>query len=279
MALEFFPHCSPQAGRYVFDVTQTKQGGSAGSVTLILQTILLPLALAQGTSRVTLKGGTHVAWSPPVTYIEQVYLPILARLGVQAGLELRAWGWYPCGGGEVHVQIAGGNALRSLQLLERGNLQQVRGLAVVTELPSHIPQRMASRADNLLREAHLKAQVQPLRERGVAPGAGIFLTADYEFSLAGFSALGRQGVPAEAVAQRAVQDLLAFHQGRAPVDAFLGDQLLLPLALGQEPSQYRVDRITKHLKTNAWTLAQFGIAQVTIDEETQTVRVVPLAAN
>jgi RNA 3'-terminal phosphate cyclase (ATP) len=79
-------------------------------------------------------------------------------------------------------------------------------------MPSHIPQRMAMRAENLLHEANLKAVVQPLRERGVAPGAGLFLTAEYENSLAGFGALGRVGVPAEKVAEMACEELLDFHK-------------------------------------------------------------------
>ncbi len=65
--LEFIPTCSPQAGEYIFDVSEAREGGSAGAVTLILQTILMPLALAKGSSKVILGGGTHVAWSPPVT--------------------------------------------------------------------------------------------------------------------------------------------------------------------------------------------------------------------
>ncbi|MGK7877212.1 MAG: RNA 3'-terminal phosphate cyclase [Xenococcaceae cyanobacterium] len=282
MTLEFIPSRPPVAQQYTFDVTQAREAGSAGAVTLILQTILLPLALATGDSVAILRGGTHVPWSPPVTYIEQVYLPVLKQLGVQAEVQLRAWGWYPQGGGEVELRVTGsGNGvsspLRGFRLLERGALRQVRGLAVVTELPSHIPQRMASRAENLLQEAHLKAQVQPVRARGVAPGAGIFLTAEYEHSRAGFSALGRRGVPAERVAQMAIQELLEFHTSEAPVDQFLADQLLLPAALASEASQYRVAKITTHLTTNAWAIEQFGLAKIAINENTQLVAVAPAA--
>ena len=274
MTLKFIPSCPPQSGKYTFDVTQAREGGSAGAVNLILQTVLVPLALARGDSVVTLRGGTHVAWSPPVTYIEQVYLPILRQLGVQAEVRLGAWGWYPRGGGEVELQVTGnGKSLDSLHLLERGALRQVRGLAVVTELPSHIPQRMASRVEKLLRQANLKAQVQPLREQGVAPGAGVFLTAEYEYSRAGFSALGRPGLPAERVAEIATQELLEFHASDAPVDQFLADQLLLPAALASEASQYRVAKITKHLTTNAWAIEQFGLAKIAIDEDAQLVSV------
>jgi RNA 3'-terminal phosphate cyclase (ATP) len=210
--LEFTPSSSVQAGKYTFDVSDAREGRSAGAVTLVLQTILLPLALARGDSQIILRGGTHVAYSPSLSYIEQVYLPILKRMGVQAEVRLHRWGWYPQGGGEVELHVSGGSTLTSINLLERGQLQEVRGLAVVTQLPSHIPQRMASRAENLLHEAHLKATVRPLRERGVAPGAGIFLTAEYEDSLAGFGALGRLGLPADKVAEIACQELLNFHK-------------------------------------------------------------------
>jgi RNA 3'-terminal phosphate cyclase (ATP) len=270
------PTCPPQAGQYTFDVTEARQGGSAGAVTLILQTILIPLALANGSSKVILKGGTHVAWSPPVTYVEEVYLPTLRQLGVQAEVKLNAWGWYPRGGGEVELWVTGKRKpLSDLQLLERGALRQIRGLAVVTELPAHIPQRMANRAANLLQQANLPAQIEPVRERGIAPGAGIFLTAEYEHGRAGFSALGGRGIPAERVAETAVQELLDFHTRAVPVDPYLGDQLLLPLALSSETSQYRVASISKHLTTNAWVIEQFKLANIAIEEDNQLVRVAP----
>ncbi|MBW4593183.1 MAG: RNA 3'-phosphate cyclase [Brasilonema angustatum HA4187-MV1] len=266
MTLEFIPGNSVQAGSYTFDVSEAREGGSAGAVTLVLQTILLPLVLATGDSQVTLKGGTHVSHSPSVNYIQQVYLPTLQRMGVQVEVKLNAWGWYPQGGGEVELLVSGGSKLGGINLVERGDLQQVRGLAVVTELPSHIPQRIASRAENVLREAQLKPAVQPLRAKGVAPGAGLFLTAEYENSLAGFGALGRLGLPAEKVANMACEELLEFHQTGAPVDEHLGDQLLLPAALASTGSEYRVAKVSQHLTTNAWVIEKFGLARVMLDE-------------
>ncbi|MBD3882403.1 RNA 3'-phosphate cyclase [Phormidium tenue FACHB-886] len=278
--LEFIPSQPVQAGQYTFDVAQTVGTGSAGAVTLILQTILLPLALAAGESIVTLRGGTFVAWSPPAPYIEQVYLPFLREMGVQATAKLSAWGWYPRGGGELQLEVSGNGggvgSLSGIDLLERGALQQVKGLAIVTELPSHIPQRMASRAENLLTQAQLKAQVQPRRERGVGPGAGIFLAAEYEHARTGFGAVGKIGLPAEEVAAIATQELVNFHANGAPVDVHLADQLLLPAALASEPSQYRAAEISLHLTTNAWVIEQFGLAKTAIDAETQTVTVTPI---
>jgi RNA 3'-terminal phosphate cyclase (ATP) len=275
--LEFIPDGAVKPGNYTFDVTEARTGGSAGTVSLVLQTILLPLALASGDSEVTLRGGTHVAFSPPFTYIEQVYLPTLRQMGLQAEAKLNAWGWYPQGGGEVKLQVSGGEKMSGIHLLERGDLQQVKGLAVVTQLPSHIPQRMASCAENLLHEAELKAAIQPLRERGVAPGAGLFLTAEYEHSKAGFSALGRVGLPAEKVAQLACEELLQFHNTDAPVDEHLADQLLLPAALATNESQYKAAEISTHLTTNAWVIEQFGLAKVAVDEIEKVVTIAPNA--
>lgn len=273
--LEFMPSCPTVAGNYRFDVSEARQGGSAGSVTLVLQTILLPLALAKGDSEITLRGGTHVAYSPTISYIEQVYLPAIALMGIAASVKLIAWGWYPQGGGEAHLRVTGDSTLCGVNLLERGCLRLVRGKAVVTELPSHIPNRMALRAENILRENQLRATVTPVREGGVAPGAGIFLTAEYKNSLAGFSALGRVGLPAEKVAQIACEELLAFHEKVAPIDIHLADQILLPAALASSSSQYRVSQISTHLTTNAWVIQQFGLAQIEIDHTNQIVTVTP----
>lgn len=278
--LEFIPTQPPQAGNYTFDVAQTLGTGSAGAVTLILQTILLPLALTTGQSIVTLKGGTFVPWSPPAPYIEQVYLPILQQMGVEAEMKLSAWGWYPRGGGELELRVKGNGAgvgsLKSIQLLKRGALQQVQGLAIATELPSHIPQRMASRAQNLFEQAQLKAHIQPQRLRGVGAGTGIFLMAEYEQARAGFSAVGKIGLPAKEVAAIATKELLDFHATGMPVDVHLADQLLLPAALASEPSQYRVAQIEQHLTTNAWAIEQFGLAKTAIDETEQHIVVTPL---
>ncbi|MHC5609676.1 MAG: RNA 3'-terminal phosphate cyclase [Nostoc sp.] len=276
MLLEFIPGSAVQAGIYTFDVSKAQVGGSAGAIALVLQTILLPLALASGNSQVTLKGGTHVNFSPTVTYIEQVYLPILQRMGVKAQVKLGAWGWFPQGGGEVELQVSGGSQLGGINLLERGELEQVRGLAVVTELPSHIPQRMANRAENLLRKAHLKVAIQTLRERGVAPGAGIFLTAEYQNSLTGFGGFGRLRLSAETVAEIACQQLLEFHHTGAAIDEHLADQLLLPAALASQESQYSAAEVSRHLTTNAAVIEQFGLAQIRVNEAEKIVSVIPV---
>lgn len=253
------------AGDYLFDVAEARHGGSAGATSLILQTILLPLALAAGPSSVTLRGGTHVAWSPPFDYVRDVYLPALARLGIEAGATLQAWGWYPAGLGEIQLWTAGGAELHAASFDQRGPLRRIHGLAVAANLPSHIPQRMANRARNLLRDAGLKGEITPQRVQAASPGAGIFLTAEYEGVAAGFSALGARGKPSEAIAAEAVEALLSYHTSEYALDEHLSDQLVVPLALAPAPVSFTTVNLSQHTLTNLWVVERFLGRQATID--------------
>ncbi len=256
--LTFIPQAQVRPGSYTFDVEVLSGRGSAGSVTLLLQTLLWPLAFAGGPSHLTLRGGTHVAWSPPYDYVADVFFPTLAAMGLHGACELRAWGFYPAGGGEMAVHLEPVQPpLRSLTLVERGKIQVVQGRAVVTNLPSHIPQRMANRARNVLIQAGLPVSITALRASGRGPGAGIFLTAVYEQARAGFAGFGARGKPSERVADEACQALLDYHAHDVPVDPHLGDQLLIPLALAQGTSTFRTVCITRHLLTNAYVIRHF----------------------
>jgi RNA 3'-terminal phosphate cyclase (ATP) len=254
----FRPAHPPQAGEYVFDVTEARGSGSAGATTLILQTVLLPLALAEGESHVTIRGGTHAPFSPPFPYIHHVYLPTLWRMGVRAQVELQRYGWYPAGGGEITLTIqSNGGTLRPVTLTERGQLREVRGTAAVSNLPSHIAQRMANRAVNVLKETGIQSHVEAAHVEATGPGAGIFVIAEYEHSVAGFTAYGRKGLPSEHVADSACHDLIAYHRSHAATDMHLADQLVLPAALATGESRWTTCRVTQHLLTNAWVVRQF----------------------
>jgi len=263
--LTFLPRSVPIPGLYEFDVADAREGGSAGAVTLVLQTILLPLTLADDASEVVIKGGTHVAWSPPFHYIHDVYLPALARWGASANVELLAWGWYPAGGGEIKATIPGRARLAGNgNWQNRGKLQQVKGIAVASSLPAHIAQRIRNRAMNLFDRAGIPAAIEPQRVRSESPGAGIFLTAEYDNIRAGFTALGKKGKPSEQVAQEAVDTLLAYHHSGAVVDKHLADQLILPAALAEWSGTLSVERVSNHTLTNLWVVEQFlgPVAQV-----------------
>jgi len=258
--LIFTPQAPVIPGSYLFDVADARTGGSAGAATLVLQTLLLPLALAAGPSTVTVLGGTHVAWSPSFHYLNGVVLPTLARLGLAANAELLAWGWYPAGQGQITLTLPG-NARPAAadwpRRWQRGRLRRISGVAVAAALPAHIAQRIRNRAANLLDAAGLPHDIQPQRTASVSPGAGIFLTAEYEYARAGFSALGAKGKPSEVVAQEAVEALLAFEHSGAAVDEHLADQLVLPLALLKTPTTFQTERISEHARTNLWVVEQF----------------------
>ncbi|MGB9889874.1 MAG: RNA 3'-terminal phosphate cyclase, partial [Anaerolineae bacterium] len=210
--------------------------------------------------------GTHVPWAPSVDYLQEVFLPTVAPMGLAAEMELVSWGFYPAGGGEVRVRIRGRSGpLSPIALADRGAVRRVWGRGVVSNLPAHIPQRMVDRARNLLARAGLKADLQPLVVRGAGPGAGIFLFVQYEHARAGFTAYGRKGLPADQVAQMACQDLLAHHETGAPVDPHLADQLLLPMALVTGVSRIVTSAITGHLLTNLAVLQAFLPIRTTVE--------------
>ncbi len=260
--LAFRPTGAPVGGAYEFDVRDASPSGmSAGAVTLILQAILWPLLFADRPSTVVIRGGTFVPFSPAYHYLAHVVRPAFAGFGIHFETELVRWGWMSGGGGIVQMRINPGRQLRAVQFKPIGD-PAVDGVAGVTNLPSHIPHRMARRAHNLLAEAGYKPAIEAVRERGDGPGAGIVLWRPQ----AGFSSLGRKGLPAEEVAQAAVADLIAFMDNGAAVDRYLADQLLLPMTLAHGSSSFTTDSISRHLLTNVQLLRQWLDASITVQE-------------
>ena len=269
LSLEFTPRRSAKSGDYEVDIGAAREGGSAGAATLVAQTVLLPLALIDGVSHVTIHGGTHMAWSPPFDYVRDVWLPALTNIGIQAQLELVRWGWFPVGDGELRTTIEGHDRgrrpLRRIEILDRGPLHRIGGRAVASRLPAHITDRMVGRVQALLQDLHVSVEIKPLHAEAACPGAGIFLIAEYENTHCGFSGLGAAGRPAEAVAEEAVVALLGHYRSGEAFDEHLADQVLLPLALAASPSRFTAERSSAHLVTNASVIEQFGLAEVTIE--------------
>jgi RNA 3'-terminal phosphate cyclase (ATP) len=264
--LQFTPRRPVKAGDYFLDVADAREGGSAGAVMLVLQTLLVPLALASGVSTVCLRGGTHVSMSPSFDYVHAVWLPTLARMGVTAELKLVRSGWYPVGKGEVTLRVPGAEKLRPLQLEQRGPLLAVSGRALSANLPGHVCERMAGHAHDILEQAGIAAKIEPAVLTAACPGAGIYLTAHYQNSLAGFSALGKRGKPAEQLAEEACADLLHHYRSGAALEQHLADQLILPAAMCRSESVFSVEHISSHLATNAWVVERFGLARIDIAE-------------
>ena len=259
-SITFIPESRPLGGEYKFDVADAAAGGSAGSITLIFQSLLYPLLFAEQPSTIYLRGGTHVPFSPPYHFISHVFQPALSQLGIAVSTTLKAWGWYPQGQGEMAATITPQPGISSIDFPRKEKSNEIHGVAAVTNLPAHIPQRMAQRATNLFADNGLVANITPVRERGAAPGAGIFLWT----GLAGFSCLGRPGLAAEKVAKAAVADCLAFIENRAEVGQHLADQLLLPLALSRGRSSFTTNILTSHTITNAQLLRRWLDVEIEI---------------
>jgi RNA 3'-terminal phosphate cyclase (ATP) len=264
-AITFQPGGPVRAGEYEWSV------GTAGATTLVMQTVLLPLALADGESTVRVQGGTHVPNSPSGHYLRDVYAPMLLGLGVDVEVYMETYGWMPEGGGSISAYLTGNSELIGLDLHIRGPIERVVGTAVGCNLPSHIPQRMANRAINLLDTFDAPLDIRPCRTRSLSTGAGIFLAVEYANGRGGFGVLGRQGMPSEVVAEKAVTALLSFHDTGAAVDEHLADQLVIPLALAEGKSVLAVEAVTSHLRTNIGVVRRFVDRPITVDEAGRTV--------
>lgn len=270
--ITFSPGHAPAPGSYVVDVAEASGLGSAGSVTLILQTLAIPLAFANARSTLILRGGTHVQWSPPFDDLLNSYLPLLQTAGYRIAAELTAWGLYPIGKGEIRCEIqsrppVGGRPWpKPIEALNRGALRRISGRAVAANLPAHIPQRMVDRTTQSLMGLGVPLDIEPQCIKAASAGAGIFLLAEYADVPASFSAYGRRGKPSEVVADEAVNAIEEHHASQAAIEIHLADQLLLPVSLAADPSEFTVARPTSHLRTNAWTIAQFEAADISIIE-------------
>ena len=251
-----------RCGDHRFDIGAIQ--GSAGSVTLLFQALLLPLSFGPGPSRLSLVGGTHVSGSPPVPYLADVYLPALGRIGVRTEVRLRRWGWYPAGGGEIEATVEPTQALRGFVPGSLPDFGSVRGLSAVSRLPGSIAERQRHRAVERLAAAGLSAEIT-VEVDTTAPGPGtvLFLAVP---GRGGFTALGRRGVPAERVADEAVDGLLGFRTSGAGVDDHLADQIVPFLALAREESHLTSPTASSHLRTVVWVVQQFVPARISLDE-------------
>jgi RNA 3'-terminal phosphate cyclase (ATP) len=261
--LTFRPQ-APRPGEYRFDVGALR--GSAGSVTLLFQALLLPLMQAGRASRLTLIGGTHVPWSPSVPYITEVFLPALATTGVEVRVALRRPGWYPAGHGEIDVVVEPKPPQRGLVLDTPPMPLMATGVSLVSRLPASIAERQRSRAYERLGAAGVQAGIDiEVDDRAASPGTALFIGSR---GRAGVTALGRRGVRAEAVADAAVDDFLAWRASGAAIDEHLGDQLIPILATAPAPSRLTVNAITSHLTTVTWVVEQLLPARVKVVEGT-----------
>ena len=253
--------------------------GTAGSTGLVLQTLHLPLALrAQAPISLALTGGTFNPMAPPFSFLATTWRAFLAKFGMPLELSMPAAGFYPKGGGKLMATIMPAAPAPFVQFT-RGPLVKLQGMAGVSNLSDSIAERMRKRAVARLAAQGFKCEVELVRWPGPGQGAAISLIAEFEDAVpATFVGLGERGRPSEAVADEAVDQLLAFERAQhAAVDLHSADQILLPLAFAAGRSEFTVAEVTEHLRTNVHTIKAFLDRSITVEEltgENEPARVV-----
>jgi RNA 3'-terminal phosphate cyclase (ATP) len=236
-------------GEYVFKI------GTAGSTTLVLQTVLPPLMTATGPSRISLEGGTHNVHAPPFEFLQKTFLPLINRMGARASIELERYGFYPPGGGRLQVSIEPSSEKREFHLLERGTLRGQRARALVVNLP----QTIAARELNVIKEKLGWSDEELTLEtsdNAFSPGNVVTLEIESEQVTEIFTGMGERGVRAEVVAEKAIEEAVQYLDAGAPVGEHLADQLLIPLAISGGGS-YLTGQPSLHTTTNIEVVKKF----------------------
>lgn len=268
--LEFHPGVVTH-GEHTFAV------GTAGSTTLVFQSVLWPLLATPGRSRITFEGGTHNPMAPPFEFMQRVFIPRLRALGLQIEATLLQPGFYPAGGGQFVVELEGGRMPAPLELLTRGQIVNREARALLANLPMSIGMR---ELDVVARELGWPREVcRPLQVGGRGPGNALCLIVETDSGAAEVvTGFGEKGVSAEIVAERACRELQRFIDADVPVGEHLADQLLIPMALAARDggsSVFVSTTPTQHTRTNAEIIARFLPVEFTfeqMDEQRARVR-------
>ncbi|WP_321477436.1 RNA 3'-terminal phosphate cyclase [uncultured Paludibaculum sp.] len=238
-----------RAGDYHFAV------GSAGSGTLVFQTVLPALMMADGPSTVEIEGGTHNDAAPPFHFLARAFTPLVRRMGSDIQLTLERYGFYPAGGGRFRATIQPVQHLAPLHLEHRGETASRRVIAILANLPRRIAEREVATAASLLAwgpDAHV---IESTSESG-GPGNVVLVEIESTQVTGIFTAFGQKGVSAERVAQIAATEAREYLASQAAVCQHLADQLLLPMALAGAGSFTTVN-VNRHAWTNMAVIQQF----------------------
>ena len=252
----FFSPDETRGGDYLFDI------GTAGSTSLVLQTIIPPLFFSKtGKTMITISGGTHVPFSPCYHYLADVFGSILKAIGIDITLSIISYGFYPKGGGKVVAVINPSDRIKPLNLIERGTLLSLTGVSGVSNLPLSIAERQK---DSFLKKFPFSVKssictidIKLLNAPGPGQGTFLFLRSETEKTLGGFTSLGARGKKAEAVGQEVAEEFHAYYSAGTALDPHLSDQIVLYLAMCSEGSVFSTSCITEHLLTNLWAKGLF----------------------
>ena len=243
-----------EPGDYAFPI------GTAGSTTLVLQTVLPPLIIASEPSMLTFEGGTHNVHAPPFEFIERTFLPLINRMGARVQIQLERYGFYPPGGGRFSVLVEPARQLTRLDLLERGDLRSLRARALVVKLPVSIAERELAVVKQELRLTDEQIEISH-STNALSPGNVLTVEIAGSEVCEVLSGIGERGVPAEVVAARVAVEAAQYLAHGAPVGEHLADQLLIPLALAGGGS-FQTGQPSLHTTTNIEVVRQFLAVEI-----------------
>ena len=229
--------------------------GTAGSISMLLLTVLPICAYAKGDVKIhVVNGGTDVRYAPPINYLKHVLLPMLERMGLKASLNVDRFGYYPRGMGEAVLNVNPVDQFHSLSLEEFGEIKEIEGVSICTFLEKQkVAERQAEAAANILRNQGYDTKIQVINDKSnpLQKGSSITLWAKTgKGALLGGDAIGEIRKSSEAVGREAAENLLREIETKTTVDVHLGDMLVPYVALAKGSSTYLTREITDHIETN-----------------------------
>jgi RNA 3'-terminal phosphate cyclase (ATP) len=255
-----------RGGRHAFDV------GTAGSTTLIAQTLIPALLHTSQRFRISIDGGTHNPMSPPFEFLAHTYLPLLRRMGAHVEARLVRRGFYPAGGGRIELSIEKSAGLAPIELCSRGALLRKRAVAIVSRLPVSIAHReLATLGDALGWPPDVLHASED--EDATGPGNAVIVEIEFENLTEVFAGFGLKGMPAEAVAKGVATAVADYLAGGAMVDAHLADQLLLPMAIVGR-GRFTTPQLTQHTITNIGIIEAFMPVNIRIEQDQKDVFII-----
>ena len=229
---------------------------SAGSISLVLQAMLLAARNHTQRLSVDICGGTNVMWAPPIDYYQTLLFPMMRRMHINADAKIIDRGFYPQGGGRVIASLDPIGRIVPIVQESLGELIGIRGVCFCQRLSDWVPQEMIRSCQETLKPfADVEIELQ--RTEGSSQGAGLVLVAEYENGMIGSNALSSRGHPPDKCGKDAAGDLINEMTSGATMDVHTADQLLPYMAMSDEPSCFSVSRISKHLLSQMDTLESF----------------------
>jgi RNA 3'-phosphate cyclase len=229
--------------------------GTAGSITLVFQALILACLKTPRPITINCSGGTDVKWSPSWDYFRYVFLPTIEKAGVKVFSELILRGYYPKGGGEAIITINPVKKIKPLKLDKREEIKNVSGLVNISNLPNNISKRIRNTSIKTLLKNDINSQIEIDKKASLSAGVGITLWTQGK-TILGTSVLGEKSKTSEEIGKEVVKYMISEIESESTVDMFAFDQILPYMAIAKK-STCIVKKISDHASTNMWLLNKF----------------------